>query len=1055
MKKSIIKKVCLATSAFLAVSALSLTAIKPGESITPFAETIEWGTDDIPARVEIGTEVSLPESIEVEYNGANYTANGCAIEMPNGKIVERENKLSLNTCGTYTIKYFFTANNKNHIAERKITVYNEYFAFSSDNGSEMHVSNADDSMHGGKDGLVVNLREGAEFVYNKPVDLRNAGADGLTNVIELDTRLGYFNEEGNKYVADAAVAWVKLTDCYNPTISAELRMARSPDYSGALFTGVRTPYQECAGLDPTGYMVENLNRIVEIDGVSYKLWPNEQGFANQELPNMLSPLNGGMTWKYDYEQMRFYIEWGNSYEGYTKLITDLDDTGIYNAGNVFPGWTTGEVFVSVYVEEYSSVSARTEVVSIGGESVKTLYEDNRFVDGVAPEITIDAEKTTATGIYGAVGDRVTIPTATATDVNLVGGVTATVYRGYGTEYECNVSVVDNSFVLSKSDLYTIVYTAKDGAGNVAKEIFTVEANKTAENRAVTLKYKQLNTLNAGEQVDLDYNVTEALNCSIDDVKVKIYVNSERESFVFDGAGEFIPRYAGKYEIVYEYTDGVFSYQKKYTAQCSASDVVSFYGDMLLPRYFVKGFNYSLEGIKAYSYWQGMPTEDKTDVYVVYDGGDEQKVENLERLTIEGNENAYFVFKSGDVTKTTSIVPIIDASYKTDKISGIDMSKLFVGDFTANATSNGVRTQEISFVSDVKEGNNTLEFVNPISYRSFAFSYKIEEEYNNYSALRLILSDRTDKTQKYTIEILNKGNLAYVSLNGGAANSLGSKYYFGSSTSHTVSYSYATRKLMIDKNTFTTDISLPTGECDLDIELVGITGEAAVKVLRINRQQISGTLYGDNAAPEIYVNDTQGEYAVGEIVPVRVPEFSDVLSGVDTSTITFTIAANDGKPVLDENGNELTNLLWDKEYKLKLDRITSFVIDYTVKDFSGRRGSTGYTIFCVDTTAPTVTVDNVAEGDVIRIKAGGEVQINFTIADDVSAPVKMKAYIHLYCDDMYTYVANVARFKDNEKPTDGKYYGKFNIAVRGKYTAQIHVYDERGNHTQKNVSIVVE
>lgn len=1053
MKKSKFKKVCLIASAFLAVSAIALGAILPERSISPLAETIEWASEDIPSKIALGQEISLPENIEVEYKGENYTASGCVIERPDGRVVEREEKLSLNLCGTYTIKYFFTANDKQYIAERKITVYNEYFGFSVDNGSEMHLSDADDTLWSGKDGLVVNVKEGAEFVYNKPVDLRNAGADGLTSVIELDSRLGSFDDDGT-YQADAAIAWVKLTDCYNPAVSVELRMARSADYSGALFTGVKTTYQECAGLDPTGWMVENLNRIVNIDGIDYKLWPNENGYANEDLPNLRLDMNSGVLWKYDYDEMRFYIEWQN-YESHKKLVIDLDDTSIYNSGNIFPGWTTGEVYVSVYAEEYSNASARNEIISIGGESVKSLYTENRYVDDVAPEITIDAEKTSETGIYGAVGDRVTIPTATATDVNLVGDVSVAVYRGYGTASECNVSVVDNSFLLSKSDLYTIVYTAKDGAGNVAVETFTVEANATAENRAVTLKFNQFSALNAGEQVDLSYRVTEALNCAIDDVKVKIYVNSERESFVYDEACEFIPRYAGEYEIVYEYTDGVFTYRKQYTVRCGASDAISFYGEMTLPRYFVKGFNYSLEGVKAYSYWRGEPSEYPTDVYVVYDGGSEQKVNDLAHLQVEGNESAYFVFKAGGLTQTSDVVPIVDATYTEDNFTGIDMSKLFVGDFTANAESGGQRTQEISFVSNAKKGNNTLSFVNAISYRSFAFSYKIDKDFGNYSALKLILRDKTDATKAYTIEILNKSGLAYVSLNGGAAMSLGENYTFTSAASHTISYTHATHKMTIDKNTFTTEIALSEGECYLDIELVDVTGDAGIKVLKINRQSISGTLYADNASPEIYIDDTQGEYAVGAIVPLRVPEFSDVLSGVDYSTVTFTVACNDGKPALDANGNPLTNLEWDKEYSLLLDRITSYIIDYTVKDFSGRRGSTGYTIYCVDTTAPTVTLDNLNEGDVIRIKAGGEVNINFTISDDVSAPVKMKAYIHLYCDDMFTYVANVARFKDNEKPTDGKYYGKFNIPVKGKYTAQIHVYDEKGNHTQKNVTIVVE
>lgn len=1051
MKNYKVRNASLIALIIIAFFTLCFGFIHSDDRFTPFAETVAWNTSDIPSKMAIGEEVVLPETVNVEYNGKNYTADGCVVELPDGRIVEREATLSLNRSGVYTIRYFFEADDRNHIAERKITVYNSYFDFSVDNGSEMLVSNANDTLWSGKEGLIVNLKEGTEFVYNKPVDLRNAGADGLTSVIEIDSRLGSFSEN-NEYVPDAEVAWVKLTDCYNPNLTVELRMGRSVDYNGIVFTGVKSTYQDCTGLDSDGWIVPGLNRILELDGIKYKLWPNEKGYANEDLPNLLMSMKGGLVWKYDYEQMRFYIEWTNDEGLHQKLITDLDEPLIYDKGNLFPGWTTGEVYISVYVEDYRASSARNEIISIGGESAKSLFTKNQYVDDVEPEITINAIKTTDTGIVGAVGDTVTIPEANATDVNLVGEVEASVYRGYGTEYASNVSVIDNSFVLSRNDLYTIVYTAEDGAGNVAVKTFTVAAIPTEDNRSVTLEIDKLAQLDAGETVLLDYTVKESLNSSIEDVKVMIYVNSERQSFVFDGAGEFMPRYAGEYEVIYEYSDGIFTYEKSYTVNCVASDVISFCDEILLPRYFVKGFNYSLNGITAYSYRQGEPAEYPTEAYVVYDGGVEQKIENFDRITITGNESAYFVFKAGGVTKTSRTVNIVDAGYSE---GGIDMGKLFVGDFDISAESEGKRIKDVSFVSNTNSGSNTLSFVNAISYRNFQFTYKIDKEYGNFSSLKIILTDKAEPDKTYTIEIINKGGAAYVSLNGRVSTSLGADFTFTSESSHTIAYNYATRKLKLDKKTFTVDMALPSGECYLDIGMQGINGDAAIKISKINQQQISGQIFADNTNPEIYINDAQGEYGLGEVVALKVPEFSDVFSGVDYSTVTYTIYCGDGKPAKDVDGKELTNLEWNEVYYLLLDRITTYNVDYTVKDFAGRTAYNGYLISCVDTTAPTVTLDNIKEGDVIYIKAGGEVKINFTISDDISTPAEMQAYIHLYCDDMFQFVANVCRFKETEKPVDGKYYGKFNIPVKGRYTAQIHVYDKKGNHTRKDVKIVVE
>lgn len=1052
MKKPTFKSICrnaLLAAAICAVC-FGFTQLDDRRSVIPSAEIVEWNSGDIPSRVALGEEVSLPESVDVVYDGKNYTANDGVVEYPDGRLVETDGKLSLNESGVYTIKYFFEAENKNCIAEKKVTVYNDYFDFTVDNGSAIVVSDDENTLWSGKDGLIVDLKEGAEFVYNKPVDLRKAGSDGLTSVIELDSRLGSFSDE--KYIPDAEVTWVKLTDCYNPNLTVELRMGRSVDYSGSLFTGVKSTYQDCTGLDPEGRLVENLNRLVTIDGVNYKLWPNEEGYANENLPNMESPMSSGIVWKYDYEQMRFYIEWTGPYGSYKKLITDLDDSAIYNKGNLFPGWTTGEVYISVYTENYSKASARNEIISIGGEAAKSLFTDNQYVDGVAPEIAINAKKTTDTGIMGAVGETVVIPEATATDVNLVGEIEVSVYRGYGTEYVSNVSVIDNSFVLSRNDLYTIVYTAKDGAGNVAVETFTVAAVSTAENRSVTLIADELKRLNAGEAVFLDYTVKESLNTSISDVDVTIYVKSERESFVLKGAGEFMPRYAGEYEIVYEYSDGIFTYEKSYGVTCRVSSVVSFCDEILLPRYFVKGFTYAIDGITAYSYWRDEPTEAPTDAYVVYDDGNEQKIDNLNRVTITGEESARFVFKSGDATKTSDTVKIVDVEYAENKI---DMGKLFVGNFDVNAESNGKRTQDITFTSKATTGDNTLSFVNPVSYRNFNLTYKINSGYGNFTALNIILTDKIDSSKTYTIGITNNGGSANLSLNGGVSASLGTDYKFVGEASHSIGYDYATRKLTLDKKIFTANIDLPSGECYIDIQMQGINGESAIKISKINQQQISGLVFSDKTSPEIYIDDAQGEYGLGETVTLKVPEFSDVLSGVDYSTVTFTIYCGDGKPAKDVDGNDLTDLKWNEVYRLSLDRITTYNVDYTVKDFAGCTAYGGYLINCVDTTAPIIDLDNIKDGETIRIKAGGEVKIAFTVSDDITPPVELQAYIHLYCEDMFQFVANVGGFKNDERPLDGKYNGTFNIPVKGAYTAQIHVYDKAGNHARKDVKIIVE
>ena len=95
-----------------------------------------------------------------------------------------------------------------------------------------------------------------------------------------------------------------------------------------------------------------------------------------------------------------------------------------------------------------------------------------YADTVAPVIDIDAELTDETGVYAAINETYVIPTATATDVNLLGSKQVTdisVYRGYGTDTRFDVPVTNGSFKIKYADIYTIVYRARDTFGNVTEK----------------------------------------------------------------------------------------------------------------------------------------------------------------------------------------------------------------------------------------------------------------------------------------------------------------------------------------------------------------------------------------------------------------------------------------------------------------------------------------------------------------------------------------------------------------------------------------------------------
>lgn len=1012
-----------------------------GYIATPVADAavIEYVGTDIPQKAALNSSVSLPSSVTVSYNGKNYTAKDGVVVDPSGKITPA-GTFKLSQEGSYTIKYYFTEGKVKHTVKRDVSVYTSYYGFSADVGSTLVKSSAENQLASGKDGVIIDLKQGDTFTYNKPVDLKNVDLEGLARVVEIDARLGHFDDSG-KYVAEVEAAWVRLTDCYDPNLYVEFRLGRSPAYDGSMFTGVRTTYQTCHGLGQTYHHVP---KQVTVDGKTYYFWSTSGDYASfGDIPNMTGKYTTGLVWEYDYAQNRVYLSVNN---GERKLLSDLDDTSLFTDGSLFTGFTTGEVFVSVYGDNYlNGDNARIELISVGGEEVYPII-DNEYTDTIAPAITVKAEKTTASGIYGAVGDTITVPEATVTDVNLASDIDVAVYRGYGTAYVSNVSVENGKFVLADKDLYTILYTAKDAAGNIGKAIFTVSAVQGLEKRAIALDPVKPDSFTAGVETTLGYTVKQNLNGSVDDVNVKISVTSENQNAEFESTTEFTPFYKGNYRVTYSYTDGITSYEKGFTIACNVdSSIVSIDKNVVLPETFIKGFEYSIDGVKAYNYVKGYPAEVPVTAYAVFDGGAKTKID-ANKVQITGNNNVQFIFEAeGAEAVTTKTVSITDVS-SGSKING---ASLFTGNFTADEGS------KLTFISNVNSGNNSLKFINAVSGRNFSFEYKIPEGKDKFSKLKLTLTDSVNSAIKLTVEVLNNADAAYVSVNGGTAMVVDPKKLTFAGATSTIAYSFASKKVTFGPATLDADVDFTSGKVYFTVEMLGINGSSAITISSVNNQRINKELNSDMFVPQIYFVDSQGEYALGTVVKVYKAEFSDVLSGINAASKSFSIRANDGLPVKDADGNEITEFDYNEDYEILLDRITDFFAIYAVSDFAGNTASASSMISCVDTEAPTITLNNMNDGAVIRVKAGREINIKFTVSDNISSAYNLTTYIHLYCNDMYSYVSNFTDINGKDNPSDGVFDQTFTIDIRGTYTAQIHCYDEVKNHAVNRITIIVE
>lgn len=1038
-----IKRVFLTIFALVILITSIICVLPQNQNVAALELPISSTETEILSQYVKGEEVTIPDTINVDYYGTQVASNPYVV-YPNGLTLKTKT-LKFTETGVYKINYSLNYNSLPITFTQEIKVLDDYFTISTDNGSYIKKSSSDDRLISNQDGVIASLAEDTILYYNKIINLNDCGEDGLTNIIEIDPRLGMI--EDGQYVPLQSKIYVVLTDCYDERITMTLKMQRSENYSGTFFPGVITYMQECKGLDKGDYPNLGPTRQIVLDGEKYRLWPDETGSMNVGLFNYYSSMTTGAKWKYEPSTKRVYLSYNDSTN---FLVTDLDEPIIYENEGLFPGFTTGEVKLSIHaITYYTPSNARLEIVSIGNDKMYDLL-DSKYVDDINPVINLDIKQDS---FNVALGETVTIPKATVVDSNNVKDVTVNVYTGYYSENKVNVSVTNNTFYVGKLNLYTIEYKATDKAGNTTIKTVDVIAKETSNNQTIEIAYPVV-SLTCGNEVDLKCNVISSLNSKVEDVNVKIHIKSTRQTLTLESDYKFIPYYDDEYEIDYEYFDDISTYHSKYTVTCEKTDEVFFTDKWVLPKYFIKSFKYSLDPIYAYSFTNGYPETIIPKYYAVFDNGDETLINNINAFEISGDNTVKLIARSDSYEYVSEIIEIVDISYNDDS-KKIDMTKLFFGDFTPSCMNDkGNRIADIVFKSNKTSGSNTLSFVNSVLVDMFKFTYKITKDNANFDSFTIKLTDYNDSSLFTTITLLNKEEGAYISINGEDEIKL-SDYDFASNSKMTVFYNYYSSSLYVGTNIVKVKFNCPSTKCYIDVTLNGIKGNAAIQISQINNQVISGNNYNDNAGPEIVYEDFQGHYALGDIVNISSFIPVDVLKGVNMSSVSFYVVAPNNSTAVDEMGNPLTDLDPNKTYTLKLTEIGNYYVVYKVEDFNSKISTAQVCVSCVDTTSPTVTLNNMNDGATILVKAGEDIRIDFTISDDISECKNMKAFIHLYCIDQYSYVPNISKIDYKNMPEDGKFTESFMIDVRGNYEAQIHVYDENGNETVKRIRIIVE
>lgn len=1021
-----------------------------------FAATIVHPEGDAVNNVYFLNETIDIQGLKVSVNDVNYDIYEQVLVYPDG-VAYTAGTHVLDVVGKYTLRCYANVDGRSVLATLDFNVVKEAFEVGIGATAEyVNDLTKKDGVDNG--GLAVTLTEGTEFKYNQVIDL--ASNDLSLPLIELypynknTVWESYLDENGviaQRIVEDAIVQCriitIRITDCYDldnyVDITIDWNLA-SPNHP----TLAKRREATCL----SGANGQNKTALIPNPSLSTNKW-----YANKEIDGdpYLFVMGGsygksssydgkdGISFYYENDTNRVYIQDKNG----KSLLTDLDDPNLYSAtpylhegnqyitGEPFKGFSTGEVYLSIFGSEYFTNNVQFEIASIQGVNGQALSE-KAVKDDVAP--TLDINVTNVDKIYIAKGEEFPLFDAKVYDLHGIRELKKAVWFNYNTERQSLVNVENDVFVPTNAGTYTIEYIAIDTYGN--KTLKTVEVSAIDAPNGTTINF-DLNIastdISAGETHNLPYTIY-GLNGEPDfvayytfwgdDTLTKMDIDSENKTI------KFRPLSLGKYVLTFICNDGIVEKTIIQEINSVASDNVSL-TSLVLPEYLIAGMSYTFD-YNEIVFYDGQTQPQKPTVYVSIDG-QEKTVINYENYTVpKSASKVQFIYQSGDrEIERSEEIQVIDVGFG----ESLAMEKYFVGDFSVNKKS----SSDISFKSNKDEGDNILKFINPVSLNNFNLSFTVplggmlfdslditvvdyqnRDLYNNYSFAKnldntnVVVSNQDGKIVSYTIaKQLENGifNLQYNSTTGMSIYGLNEKLGL---------------------------ISFGQDRVLIYISLKGLRGNGLVGIKQINNQPISDSSW-DAYSANITNYSIVGSLKIGEKITILPSVATDVLSPFLKQNFRFIATDHNGDIIKSEDGIYL-NAECDplRAYEIKLNEYGQYALRYIYTDQAGETVYSTVILTVSDEIPPTLNLqEGYGENKRVIAKVGDVHKLaTYNISDNFTATENLNLQI-VVVTPRYEFINYTS--------------SKLALELSGQYKIYYYCTDEQGNYTVRYYTIAVK
>ena len=942
---------------------------------------------------------TIPQA-KMNVDGTVVDAEYAYLVFPSGKATDKS-PVVLDEEGLYELVYTATVNGKQVKATEDFTVAKEIYKVGNQKSTAYYGSDPALPM---LEGVVVNLVNGDEFIYDEIIDLSdNTANDPL---IQLSTTTA---SAGN---ADVGEIVIRFTDIYEESnyIAIHIKnVAHQGDWAVSQSYVTVGAYNQIPGgwenATPPKFHTNNefgFPVTFSMSGIPYN---STKGY---DL----------LTLSYDEANKKLYTS-NQIYPG-ANMVADLNDRECFL--NSWEGFSSSKVRMSISGVDYKTESMLAVITEIDGKApAQSINTD------VEPLITVDADESNLP--YALVGKTYKLFEAEAFDTHDgFKDVAVHVYSNYGKENQTVCNVIDGKFIPNRAGVYTIVYTAVDNVGQTAEKVINVEA---VEGDGLSFELEGLTEKGyTGREIALFSDVV-CENVS-GEASYKVEVDGE-EVLPENGKYTFFPMKDGTYTVTVTVSDYVQEAVKTFEFKTIKNYTPEIFEDIVLPKYLIQGEEIKLPDVSGYDFSSGKAKEIKAEVFVKENGGEEKAVtDNLYAPSQEGEVEIIYRVAVSNRKAERKVTAKVVSVYEDETLHIENYFKKVSGDVVVGA--------EDGFVSMTATQKSSVEFINQVQVKDFYFTFVVDEAFYALNKVNVYLTDVVDpsKQLKFTYSRNLDGSAAF-SINDGIQLAVDSSFTtskknFLLKLTDGVAYGSSTIYSAVNEYLDGSEYKGFSGDkANLTIEMAGVSGKSVLCLKNLNRQSLNNA-NKDRFAPQILVNTVTGDRKLNETIVLEEAFAVDVLC--NSHSFGLTVTDPNGKFVVAQDGTTLNGVDNDPSarYEIKLSVYGEYCVEYKSVDSNGKENLVVYYLTVKDDVAPEISLGAA----VVTAKVGETVKVaEFTATDNVSKDVSSFICVD-GPDGVYTIV------KDNQ----------FVAEKAGKYIVKYMVWDEAGNYTFKSYTVTV-